>query len=188
MKVGGGVTADVEQGDIASCAVTSGTIAAGAMTCGALAAGAVGATAALGDAIVTSEKASTNLRHNTVSLYFDGTTSTEAAGVAVVESTALVAWRPRVTVNVLAIEHVALSLHGNATCDNFTLYGNAGTCIGDVALKAVSTAVGRGTRTAGSAITQSALAAGTNVLVKLFTSTCSQPGKAAIIVHFESTG
>ena len=141
----------------------------------------------LGDGIVTSEKATARLRHNTIALYFDGTTSTEAAGVAVVESTSLVAWRPRVAVNVLAVTHVALSLHGNATCDNFTLYGNAGTCITDVAPKAVSTAIARGVRTAGGTITRAALAAGTDVFVKLFTSTCSQPGKSALLIDFETS-
>ncbi len=157
--------------DIGSCEIADGAVIA----------------AKIAGGIVSSEKATANLRHNTIALYFDGTTSTEAAGVAVVESTALVAWRPRVNVNVLAVTHVALSLHGNATCDNFTIYGNAGTCITDVALKAVSTAVARGVRTAGGAITQAALAAGTNVLVKLFTSTCSQPGRGAILIDYETT-
>lgn len=166
-SVGNAVTADVETCDIKDSAVTAAKVT---------------------DGIVSSEKATANLRRKSVLLYFDGTSSTEAAGVAVVESTSLVAWRPAVNVSVTGVAHVALSLHGNATCDNFTLYGNAGTCIADVALKAVSTGIVRGTRTASGAITQAALAAGTNVLVKLNTSTCSQPGKAAIQIDYETSG
>lgn len=162
----GAVTADVEQSDVASCAVTSGSIALAA---------------------VKSEHASTGLRRRSVSLFFKGTTSTEAAGVAAVESTALVVWRPSVPINVVGFDVLNPSLYGNATCDNLTLYGNEGTCIGHVPFKSVSTGVARGTRTAGSGLVRQALAADTNVLAKLFTSTCSQPADLLIQLHYEST-
>ena len=141
----------------------------------------------LGAGVVTSEKATANLRRRSVLLFCEGATSTEAAGVAAAGTTAIVAWRPSVNVSVVAISHVTLLPWQNATCDNFTLYGNAGTCIGDVGLKAASTAILRGVRTAGSSITQAALAAGTDVLVKQNLSTCSVSARSAVQIDYESS-
>lgn len=176
----GAVTADVEQDDVASCAVT----------CAALAAGAVAAANKMADGIVTSEKATAALRHRTIAFTVQAPSSSEAAGIAAVESTSAVLWRPRTAVNVLQVTGFTRALYENATCDMFVLYGNNGTCIGQISLKAVagSTALATGTRTAGSAITQAALAAGTDVLLKHVTSTCSTPRPYEIVIDFESTG
>ena len=177
MKVrSGAVTADVEQGDVASCAVTSGTIAAGAVTCAAIAA-----------LHVVSEKASCGLQRRTHSFVFSKATSTETGGESAVGTTAIEVWRPSVAVNILSIDHMPLAKYGNATCDNFTLYGNEGTCIGHVVLKAVSTGINRGVRTPTCELVQVALAAGTAVLVKLFTSTCSETADSLFTVHYQST-
>ena len=167
LKAGGAVTADVETADLAASAVTAAKIA---------------------DGVVSSEKATSALRQRSVLLFMDATTSTEAGGVAGVATTAIVAWRPRSNVNVLAVAYVSLGPHQNATCDNFTLYGNAGTCITDIALKGASTALARGTRVASGALTQVALAAGTDLLIKGFLSTCSVSGRAGFIVDYESSG
>lgn len=158
---------DVEQGDFAACAIQAADVAGGA---------------------INSEKASANLRLNHILLFYGESSSTEAAGAAIHESTARAYWRPRSNVNVLAIKHIPMALHENATCDNFTLYGNNGTCIGHVPLKSVSTGIARGTVTVGSGLNQVALAACTDVLIKLFTSTCSVPGRAVIQLDYESTG
>lgn len=207
MKVGGGVTADVEQDDIASCAinaaalaalsVTSGKLAAGAVTCfaladahvtsGKLAAAAVTCTA-LGAGHVVSEKASCGLQRRSYSFTFSKATSTEAGGEAAVGTTAIEVWRPSVAINVLGFDHMPIGgKYQNATCDNFTLYANAGTCLGHVALKAVSTGISRGVRTAGSGLTQVALAADTPIFVKLFTSTCSETVDSLFTIHYTST-
>lgn len=146
------------------------------------------ATCDLGDGIVTSEKATSNLRARSILLFMAAATSTEAGGVAGVATTAIVAWRPRIPVNVLAVSYLSLQPHQNATCDNFTLYGNAGTCITDIALKGESTALARGTRVASGALTRVALAANTDVLIKGFLSTCSVSGMAGFILDYESTG
>lgn len=188
LKQGRAVTADVEQGDVASCAVTSGALAAGAVTCGALAAGAVGATATLGDTIVTSEKASTNLNTRSVLVFLEGATSTEAAGQVRPCSTTNAVWRPLVPVSVLRIQRYSLALEEMATCDNFTLYGNAGTCIGGILLSAGTTNPAAYTRTASGALTLTALAACTDVLVRRFSSTCSVQGRSAFQIDFISSG
>ena len=142
----------------------------------------------IGDGVVSSEKATANLRSRSILLFCEAATSTEAAGVAAAGTTAIVAWRPGVNVNVTRIAHVTLGAWQNATCDNLTLYGNAGTCIGDIGLKAASTAIARGVRTAGGSITQSALAAGTDVLIKQNLSTCSVSARSAVQIDYETTG
>ena len=163
----GRVTADVEESDIASCAVTCSKIAA---------------------EHVVSEKASCGLRRRTFSFVFSKATSTEAGGETAVGTTAIEVWRPSVAVEVLGFDHMPIGgKYGNATCDNFTLYANAGTCLGHVALKAVSTGINRGVRTAGSGLTQTALAAGTPVLCKLFTSTCSETVDSLFTISYLST-
>ena len=153
LKTGRGVTADVEQTDVASCAVTS-------------------------------EGATSILRSRSITVIVEKPTASSSEGW----SSSYVAWRPLINVNVLRVQHVALGVHENATCDNYTIYGNAGTCISQIALKAVSTAIAAGTRTAGAAITQAALAACTDVLIKLFGSTCSMPARAAFQIDYESSG
>jgi len=141
----------------------------------------------IGDGVVSSEKATANLRSRSVLLFCEAATSTEAAGVAAAGTTAIVAWRPGVNINVTRIAHVTLGAWQNATCDNLTLYGNAGTCIGDIGLKAASTAIARGVRTAGGSITQAALAAGTDVLVKQNLSTCSVSARSAVQIDYETS-
>jgi hypothetical protein len=162
------VTAEVEESEIASCAVTCSKIAAGH---------------------VVSERASCGLQRRTASFVFSKASSTETGGEAAVGTTAIEVWRPSVAVNVLDVELTPIGgKYGNATCDNFTLYGNAGTCIGHFPLKTVSTGILRGTRTAIAGLTQVALAAGTPVLCKLFTSTCSETVDALFTLHYQSTG
>ena len=164
----GVVTADVEESEIASCAVTCSKMARGH---------------------VVSEIASCGLQRRSVSFVFAKATSTEAGGEAAVGTTAIEVWRPSVAVNVIGFDHMPIGgKYGNATCDNFTLYANAGTCLGHVALKAVSTGINRGIRTAGSGLTQTSLAADTPVLCKLFTSTCSETVDSLFVVHYQSTG
>lgn len=164
----GAVTADVEEADLASCAVTCAKIAA---------------------QHVVSEKASCGLQRRSYAFVFSKATSTEAGGESAVGTTAIEVWRPSVAVNVLDVEHYPIGgKYGNATCDNFTLYGNNGTCIGHFPLKSVSTGINRGTRTAISGLNQVALAAGTAVLCKLFTSTCSETVDSLFVVHYQSTG
>lgn len=183
----GAVTADVEQGDVGSCAVDQGSVATCAMTSQNYAAGSVTCNAVKAGHIV-SEKASSGLQRRSYSFVFAKATSTETGGAAAVGTTAIEVWRPSVAINVLSIDHMPLGgKYGNATCDNFTLYGNAGTCIGHIPLKTVSTGILRGTRTCAVGLTQVALAADTPVLVKLFTSTCSETVDSLITVHYQSS-
>ena len=158
MKSAAGVSADVETCDIASRSVVS-------------------------------EKASCGLQRRTATFMLSKASSTEAGGETAVGTTAIEVWRPSVAVNVLDVEHMPLSgKYGNATCDNFTLYGNQGTCIGHFPLKTVSTGILRGTRTAIAGLNQVALAAGTAVLCKLVTSTCSETVDSLFTIHYQSTG
>ena len=162
------VTADVEETDLGSCAVTCSKIAAGH---------------------VVSEKASCGLQRRSFSFVFSKATSTETGGEAAVGTTAIEVWRPSVAINVLDVEHFPIGgKYGNATCDNFTLYANAGTCLGHFPLKTVSTGILRGTRTAIAGLNQVALAAGTPVLCKLFTSTCSETVDSLFVIYYQSTG
>lgn len=177
LKAGKDVTADVEQDDVASCAVSAGKIAVGG----------VSATAQVADGIVTSEKATANLRIRSVLVFLEGATSTEAAGQVQPCSTANAVWRPSVNVSVLGITRYSLALEEMATCDNFVLYGNAGTCIGGILLKTGSTAPAAYTRTCSGALTLTALAAGTDVLVRRFSSTCSVQGRSAVQIDYESS-
>ena len=164
----GAVTAEIEEGEIASCAVTCSKIARGH---------------------IISESASCGLQRRAFSFVFSKASSTETGGEAAVGTTAIEVWRPSVSVNVLGIDHEPIGgKYGNATCDNFTLYGNAGTCIGHITLKTVSTGILRGTRTAGTGLVQVALAADTPVLCKLFTSTCSETVDSLVTIHYQSTG
>lgn len=142
----------------------------------------------IADGVVSSEKATASLRTRSVLLFCEAATSTEAAGVNAAGTTAIVAWRPSTNVYVTGLSHITLAPWQNATCDNLTLYGNAGTCIGDIGLKAASTAIARGVRTAGGAITRAALAAGTNVLIKQNLSTCSVSARSAVQIDYEATG
>ena len=167
LKQGRGVTADVEQADVASCAV---------------------ATAGIASCNVTSEKASASLRRNSVLVFLEAATSTEAAGQVTPCSTANAVWRPGANVDVLAVTRFSLALEEMATCDNFVLYGNAGTCIGGVVLSAGTTNPAAYTRTCSGALTQTALAAGTNVLIQRLSSTCSRQGRSAFQIDYESTG
>ena len=199
----GTVTADVEAADIADGAVAAAALADGAVTSGKLGAASVTCTAladghvtsgklgassvtctALAAGHVLSEKASSNLRMNHILLFYGEASSSEAAGAAIHESTARAYWRPRINVNVLNIKHIAMGLHENATCDDYTLYGNNGTCIGHVPLKTVSTGIARGTVTPGTGLNLVALTACSDVLIKLFTSTCSVPGRAVIQIDY----
>ena len=163
MRSQGAVSQDVETCDIADAAVTAAKVAGG---------------------IISSEKATAKLRQRSIMLFVEKQTATSSEGW----STSYAAWRPLTNVNILRVQHIALGNYENATCDNYTLYGNAGTSISDVALKAVATAVAAGTRTAGSAIVQAALAACTDIFIKLFGSTCSVPARAAFQIDYESTG
>ena len=169
MKVDGraAITADVETSDIAASAVTGPKVA---------------------DGVITSEKATANLRANSITLYFAGATSTEAAGQVRPCSTGNAVWRPSINVSVLGITRYSLALEEMATCDNFVLYGNNGTCIGGILLKAGTTNPVGYTRTCSGALTQTALAAGTNVLVQRLSSTCSVQGASLIQIDWESTG
>ena len=178
LKQGRAVTADVEQGDVASCAIQAGNIAAGG----------VSATAPFADAIVTSEKASTNLATRSVLVFLEGATSTEAAGQIRPCSTTNAVWRPFVPISVLRIQRYSLALEEMATCDNFVLYGNAGTCIGGILLSAGTTNPSAYTRTASGALTLTALAACTDVFVRRFSSTCSVQGRSAIQIDYLSSG
>lgn len=165
LKQGGNVTADVEQGDVASCAITASAIAAG---------------------IITSEKATGNLRARTVMLVVEKPTASSSEGW----SSAYVVWRPLTNVNIVRVQAINFGVYENATCDIYTVYGNAGTSISQISYKAVagSTALAAGTRTAGSAVNQAALAACTDVLITLTGSTCSMPSRLGLLIDYESTG
>src|SRR3972149_395775 len=112
-----------------------------------------------GDVVISREKATASLRANSITLYFAGATSTEALGQVRPCSTANAVWRPPVNVNVLRVMRYSLALEEMATCDNFVLYGNAGTCIGGILLSAGTTNPAAYTRTASGALTVTALAA-----------------------------
>ena len=165
----GAVTADVEQDDVASCAISSGSIALG---------------------VVKSEHATSALRRKTHTIIFDGASSTEAGGVAAVLTTAIAVWQPPTAIDIVGVDFFTLGRYQNATCDIFTLYGNAGTCIGQVSLKAVaaSTALLRGVRVALTGLNQTALAAGTNVLISANVSTCSEVGRTMFVIDYVTTG
>lgn len=140
------------------------------------------------DGIVSSEKATASLRLNSVLVFLDAATSTEAGGQIGPCSTGNVVWRPSANVNVLGITRYSLGLEEMATCDNFVLYGNAGTCIGGIVLSAGTTNPARGTRTCSGTLTQVALAAGTNVYARRFSSTCSVQARSAFQIDYESSG
>ena len=144
-------------------------------------------TADLADASVTSEKASTNLATRSVLVFLEGATSTEAAGQVRPCSTTNAVWRPFVPISVLRIQRYSLALEEMATCDNFVLYGNAGTCIGGILLSAGTTNPAAYTRTASGALTLTALAACTDVFVRRFSSTCSVQGRSAIQLDYLSS-
>lgn len=137
---------------------------------------------------VTSEKASDGLNTRSILLFLEGATSTEAAGQVRPCSTANVVWRTPVAIEVLGITRYSLALEEMATCDNFVVYGNNGTCIGGILLKAGTTNPAAYTRTCSGALTRTALAAGTNVLVQRLSSTCSVQGRSAIQLDYMSTG
>lgn len=140
------------------------------------------------DGIITSEKATANLRARSITLYFAGATSTETAGQVRPCSTANAVWRPSINVSVLGITRYSLALEEMATCDNFVLYGNNGTCIGGILLSAGTTNPPAYTRTCSGALTQTALAAGTNVFVQRLSSTCSVQGASLLQLDYESSG
>lgn len=142
----------------------------------------------LAGGIVSSEKATANLRVNSLLLFLEAATSTEAAGQVRPCSTGNAVWRPSINVNVLGVTRYSLGLEEMATCDNFVLYGNAGTCIGGVLLSAGTTNPAAYTRTCSGALTQTALAAGTNVYIQRFSSTCSVQARSAFQLDYESSG
>ena len=137
---------------------------------------------------VLSENASSNLRSRSILVYLESATSTEAAGQVRPCSTTNAVWRPSIPVNILGITRYSLALEEMATCDNFVLYGNAGTCIGGILLKLGTTGPIAYTRTCSGALTQTALAAGTDVLIQRLSSTCSVQGRSAFQIEYESTG
>ena len=145
-------------------------------------------TADIADVRVTSEKAATNLNTRSVLVFLEGATSTEAAGQIRPCSTTNAVWRPLVPISVLRIQRYSLALEEMATCDNFVLYGNAGTCIGGILLSAGTTNPSAYTRTASGALTLTALAACTDVFVRRFSSTCSVQGRSAIQIDYLSSG
>ena len=165
----GAVTADVEQDDVASCAVTSGSVALGA---------------------IKSEHATSGLRRKTHTIIFDGASSTEAGGVAAVGTTALAVWQTPVALSIVGVDFFTLARYQNATCDIFTLYGNAGTSIGQVSLKAVaaSTSLLRGVRVAATGLNMTALPAGADVLISANVSTCSEVGRTMFVIDYVTTG
>ena len=178
MKVrDGAVTADVEQGDVASCAVDQGALAACAITTGNLAACSITCTA-LADGHVVSQKASNNLVMRSFLVVVD---PPEPSGLISGGSsiggwsTTYKVWRtltPIVIERVQAFVHRAYELACN---DSFTLYGNSGTCIGDIYFCGQSTALAGGTRVAGSTanFVLVNLPACTDVIAKWAISTCS---------------
>ena len=166
LKSQGGVTQDV-----ASCDIPADTIPSGKLTSAA--------------------------RYQSVAILVDPRYAASSSEGVMAGSTSWVTWRPRVNVNVLNVSHVVTGLSAgagplpswqNATCDNLTLYGNAGTCIGGVDLKAGTTNPAAYTRTCSGALTQVALAAGTNLLIQRLSSTCSVQGRSSFQIDYESTG
>ena len=137
------------------------------------------------DGIITSEKATGNLRARSITLVVDKPTASSSEGW----SSAYVVWRPLTPVNVLRVQGINLGVYENATCDILAVYGNAGTSISQISFKAVaSTNIAAGTRTAGAAVNQAALAACTDMTVKLTGSTCSVPSRVLLLVDYEATG
>lgn len=155
---------------LADAHVTSGKLAAGAVTCTAIAAG-----------HVLSQKASNNLVTRCVVVPVVGPVSS-GAGL----SSGTVVWRPSVAVVLDSWAHLAIETYENATGDIFALFGNAGTSIGQVTLG--TTALAPGTVSTAGAINQANLAAGTNVLLTLTHSTCSNPGLSAIQINYITSG
>ena len=178
MKGGrGSVVQDVDQGDIAACAVTSCTFAANAVLNG------------LACNSVPSETLTSNARYKTHTIVFEAATSTEAAGVVRPCSTTNVVWKPGVNINVLAIQRVSLALEEMATCDHFVLYGNAGTCIGSIGLNAGTTNPAAYTYTTSTAaLTLTAIPAGQSIYVQRRSSTCSVQGRSMLLIDYETSG
>ena len=188
----GAVTADVEQGDVNSCAVTSGALAASSVTCtaladahvtsGKLAAGSVTCTA-LAAEHVTAEKASTNLASRTYLVILE---PPEPSGLISGGSsiggwsTTYAVWRPLTPIVIQRVQAFVQRAYEHACNDSITLYGNSGTCIGDVYFCGQSTAIAGGTRIAGGNLNLVNLPACTNVLARWAVSTCSVASPVAL--------
>ena len=203
MKVrAGDVTADVEQGDVASCALTSGTLAANSVTCTALAdghvtSGKLGASAitctAIADGHVVAQKASDNLVTRNFLVVID---PPEPSGLISGGSsiggwsTTYKVWR---TLTPIVIERVTAFVHRqyeHSCNDSFTIYGNSGTCIGDVYFCGQSTALAGGTRVGWNTgnIVLANLPACTDVLVKWVISTCSVAAPVSLQFDYIASG
>ena len=162
LKQGRNVTADVEVADIA----------AGAVTCQAISTG-----------HVVSEKASDNLVTRSLSALIAAATSSGGGW-----STTYTIWRTLVPIQVQRFEMFAVERYQHATNDQLTLYGNAGTSIGDIRLNAISTNLAAGTRVAGGNLNLVALPACTDITAKLAASTCAVPGAILVQIDYQTTG
>ena len=237
----GAVTADVEQGDIASCALTSGTLAAGSVTCaaiadlhvtsgklaagavtcfsvadlhitsgklaassvtctaladahvtsGKLASGAVTCTA-IGAAHVVSEKASENLVLKSFLIVLD---PPEPSGLVSGGSSiggwtsTYKVWRPLTPIVIERVQAFVHRAYELACNDSITLFGNSGTCIGDVYFCGQSTALAGGTRVAGSTanLVLVNLPACTDIITKWVISTCSVASPVTLQIDFRTS-
>lgn len=162
---------DVDSTDLADGAVTSGKLGANAVTCSRISTG-----------HVVSEHASVGLVTRSIICPLRGTVSSDPD-----ISTGTVLWRPLVPVHVDRAQLLFTEAYVNATDDDLTLFGNAGTSMAGFVLTS-ATGYDAGTRLPSGVLTQRQLAACTDVLAKLSASTCSNPGQTAIQIDFSTTG
>lgn len=166
----GAVTADVEQADLETCAVTC---------------------AALGALVVSSEKASVNLvtRSYEVTIVPPEPSGLLSGGTSIGGwTTAYTVWRPLVPITVKRVQAYILDNYQHACNDSLTLYGNAGTSIGDIYFCGLATAIAGGTRVAGGNLNLVALPGCTDVLVKWAVSTCSVAKAVTVQLDYQTTG
>lgn len=156
LKAGRGVTADVETADLAALSVTS-------------------------------EKASRNLVTRTFVVVMD---PPEPSGLLQGGSSlggwssAYTLWRAFVPVTIQRVQAFVLQSYQHACNDSLTLYGNAGTSIGDIYFCGQSTAIAGGTRVAGGNLNLVNLPACADIMLKYSASTCSIPVPIAIQLDY----
>lgn len=172
-KQGGMTDADVEQGEIASCAVTSGTIAAGA----------VAATGQVADGIITSEKATSPLRTRVVVVQLP-----DPAKGAAFWTTCYQVWRPMERVELRQIRLQPLTCWSVTTCGmNLQIYSTAGAV---ATLTASTTELGScGFAIALGTLTNTCLAADADLQIgAAAVNACDNIGLSALHIEYLTSG
>lgn len=178
----GAVSADVEQADMESCAVSSGAIAASAVTCGHLAAGAI-TCAAMTCGHVASCHASDNLLRRSYAL----TLPDPAKGVAYA-TTCMIGWSSTVPVQVKSVKLFPLTAWAAVTsCGSFQAYSTGGSLF---EIKACTTGYGpAGKLLSAGALTNVALAAGADLQFGLSNlNACDDVPAMLVQIDYETTG